>query len=343
MNNFFKFSQFFSWKKKNKQIVIFHRLHPSPFYLKQKNWNTFLIKKGKNLINQFEKQNLIINSNKQDLDNFKRIAKNFKKNFNYISTLYLVLTRKCNLKCKYCPFSKLLKEKNILMSSEVAIKGIDLFSKHIYKNFNKKRSYFIIFYGGEPLLNIDTLKYSLKYIEKLKKESRLPKDNLHIIIDTNGILINNKIIKLFKKHNVMVTVGCDGSKKINDYYRIDKNGKGTFQKVIKVIKILKKNKIKIFISTSITPYNILKINDFSNFFLKYKIDKFGFNILRGKLSVFLNCKINLEKYYVEAANEIINNFHKEKNKKYEYQMEKRLDLSIKNNFSLLIVAVMEIN
>lgn len=332
MKNFLKFSQFLSWKKKNKQIVVFHRLHPIPIYLKQKKWNTFLVKKDQSFINQLKKQKLIINSNKKDIDNFKTVAKNFKKNFNYISTLYLILTRKCNMKCKYCPFPKLSKEREILMSSEIAAKGIDLFSKHVYKNFNKKRDYFIIFYGGEPLLNINTLEYGLKYIEKLKKKNKLPKDNLHIIVDTNGILINDKIIKLFKKYNLMVTIGCDGSKKFNDYYRIDKKGMGTFQRVIKMIKILKKNKIKTFVSASITPYNILEIKDFSKFFLKYKINKFGFNILRGKLSVFLNCKINLEKYYIKAANEIINNFHKGKNKKYEYQMEKKVIAFYKRQF-----------
>jgi uncharacterized protein len=301
--------------------------------LKQKIWDNFLLKKDKNLINQLKNQKLIIYSNKDDANDFKNVVKNFGKNFSYTSTLYLVLTRKCNLECKYCPFPKLSKsKKEISMSPEIAIRGIDLFSKHIYENFNQKRIYFIIFYGGEPLLNIKTLKYGLKYIEKLKKENKLPKNNLHIMVDTNGILINTEIVRLFKRYNVMVTVGCDGPKKFNDYYRVDNKGKGTFEKVKKALILLKKNKIKTFASVSITPYNISKIKNFSKFFLKYGVKKFGFNILRGKSLFSLSPKINLKDYYIKASNGIIDSFRRRQGKEYEYQMEKKIKVFFDKQF-----------
>ena len=267
-------------------------------------------------MNQYRNQKLTKSS--------KNILKNFEKNFNLTTTLYLILTYKCNLKCKYCSFPKLVKNKEILMSPEIAIKGIDLWSRHIYNNYDKKREYFIIFYGGEPLLNINTLECSLKYIKKLKKESKLPKQNLHIMVDSNGILIDNKVLRLFKKYNVMVTIGCDGSKKSNDRYRIDNEGKGTFERIKNVLILLKNNKIRTFASVAITPYNISKIKNFSQFFKKYRIDGFGFNILKGKSLFTLSPKINLKRYYIDAANGIINNFRRGKETKYEYQMEKKM-------------------
>lgn len=333
MEDSFRFSQFLSRERKSKWIVIFHRLHPFPIYLKQKIWDTFLSKKNKNLINQLRNQKLIICSNKDDAEDFKNVIKNFEENFSYTSTLYLVLTRKCNLECKYCPFPKLSKSKReISMSPEIAVRGIDLFSKHIYENFNKKRDYFIIFYGGEPLLNVKTLEHSLKYIEKLKKENKLPKSNLYIFVDTNGILINDKIVQLFKKFNVTITVGCDGPNKLNDYYRVDSKGRGTFKKIEKALALLKKNKIKTFASVSITPYNILKIKDFSKFFLKYGIEKFGFNILKGKLLLSLSPEINLNEYYIKASDGIISSFHERQGKGYEYQMGKKVEAFFEKRF-----------
>lgn len=254
----------------------------------------------------------------------QKLINEFEKSLNCTTTLYLVLTYKCNLKCKYCPFSKLVKKKEILMSPEIAIKGIDLWSRHIYNNYDKKREYFIIFYGGEPLLNINTLECSLKYIKKLKKESKLPKKNLHIMVDSNGILIDNKVLRIFKKYNVMVTIGCDGPKRLNDRYRIDDEGKGTFERIKNALILLKNNKIKTFASVAITPYNISKIKDFSQLFKKYKIDSFGFNILKGKSLLTLSPKINLKGYYIDAANGIINNFRREKERNYECQMEKKI-------------------
>lgn len=288
------------------------------------------------LKNKNKNQKLIIYSNakknEKKIDDFKDSINNFEKNFSYTTTLYLVLTHKCNLECQYCPFPKLFKKKEILMSPEIAEKGIDLYSRHIYDKFDKKRDYFIIFYGGEPLLNINTLKYSLKYIEKLKKENKLPRNNLHIMVDTNGILINNKIVRLFKKYNVTVTVGCDGPKKLNDYYRVDNKGKGTFEKVEKALMVLKKNKITTFISVAVTPYNVLKIKDFPKFFKKYKIEKFGFNILKGRLLLSLSPKINLKEYYINASDGIINSFRKSQEKECEYQMGKKVKAFFKKQF-----------
>lgn len=283
-------------------------------------------------MNQLKNQGLIIYSNEKKIDDFKDFVKNFKKNFNYTETLYLVLTHKCNLECKYCPFPKLSKKEGILMSPEIAAKGINLWTRHIFDNFDKKRDYFIIFYGGEPLLNINTLEYSLKYIEKLKKESKLPRNNLYIMVDTNGILINNKVVRLFKRYNVMVTVGCDGPKKLNDYYRVDNKGKGTFERVKKALVLLKENKIKTFVSVAITPYNISKIKDFSKFFKRYKIEKFGFNILKGESLLSLSPKISLKKYYTDAADEIISNFLKGKGRKYEHQIEKKIKAFYEKQF-----------
>lgn len=267
----------------------------------------------------------------RNLNQNQKFINNFEKSLNYTTTLYLVLTYKCNLKCKYCPFPKLTKKKKeILMSSEVVMRGIDLWLEHIYDNFDEEKDYFIIFYGGEPLLNINALECGLKYIEKLKKKNKLPQKNLYTMVDTNGLLINNKIIRLFKKYNVLVTVGCDGPKKLNDCCRIDDKGKGTFEKVEKAFISLKKNKIKTFASVSITPYNVLKIKNFSRFFKKYKIDGFGFNILKADSLFYLSPKINLKKYYKNVANGIIDNFCKNKEKNYEHQIAKKFTAFYKN-------------
>ena len=51
-------------------------------------------------MNQLKNQRLIIYSSEKRTDNFKNFVKNFERNFSYTTTLYLVLTNKCNLECK---------------------------------------------------------------------------------------------------------------------------------------------------------------------------------------------------------------------------------------------------
>lgn len=237
--------------------------------------------------------------------------------------LYLVLTKDCNYSCKYCPFSTpLTKKKKALMTPEIVRRGIDLWAEHI-RDRQDYENYSIIFYGGEPLLNIDTLKYALNYIEELKG-IKLPAF-LNLMLDTNGSLINNELAVFFRKHNVKVTVGCDGLEEINDFYRVDNKGKGTFKRTKEAIDLLVENGVETFTSVSITPENISKIDDTTEFFQKSGVKKIGFNILRGRLLLSVHPEINLEEYYNKAAEAIIRSFQNREDKNYEYQMQKRAD------------------
>lgn len=91
------------------------------------------------------------------------------------------------------------------------------------------------------------------YIEKLKQSDRLPKKNLQVIADTNGVLLNEQIIKILKKHNVSVTVALDGLAKFNDQYRLNNDKKGTFSDVLKNIILLKKYKVITYVSMMAIP------------------------------------------------------------------------------------------
>lgn len=107
------------------------------------------------VIKKLEKRGLILN----DLQIDKKEIKDLRLKMDYgLDTLYLVLTRNCNLKCSYCPFSCSSNELDSkeLMSTIIAKKGIDFWIKAIGKHDTSKQ-YTIILYGGEPFLNTKTL------------------------------------------------------------------------------------------------------------------------------------------------------------------------------------------
>jgi uncharacterized protein len=240
------------------------------------------------------------------------------------SILYLVLTKDCNYACKYCPFSAILeKEKKKTMTPEIARKGINLWVEHI-KDRQEHKDYSIILYGGEPLLVSDLLEYILGYIKELQTIKLLP--SLSVMLDTNGSLLSEELVLFLRKNNVKVTVGCDGPEEINDLYRVDRNGKGTFKKTKEAIDLLVKSEVETFASVSITPESIPRIDDIVSFFQNIGVRKIGFNILRGKLLLSVHPEIDLERYYNEAAEAIIKNFLEREDKTFEYQMQKRVDI-----------------
>jgi len=337
-NKMIHFSSFLGTIAKEGTTVIFHKLHPYPIYVDTNIWEKLKKnpKKGdKDLIRTLKKRQLIIQSNNKDIEELKKTRIEYGGKIKQVTNLYLILTRRCNLKCRYCFISQAFKEeeRKAMMTPEIIKKGIDLWAKHVARNSMKNIDYSIIFYGGEPLVNLPTFRIGLEYIQKLQNRGKLPQKNLKKIIITNGILVNKKIARLFKKHSVEVTVSIDGPVEVHDICRIDKAGRGTFKKVQKAMKVLRSEGISLYASTTITPYNIGIVKEIPNLFAEMGIKGFGLNKLVGKTLFLLEPEIDLENYNKQASQEIINTFLSARNKGiYEERLGEKADAFIKKEF-----------
>lgn len=132
--------------------------------------------------------------------------------------IYLMLTRKCNLNCRYCfeGDKSLLPANDSELSEETVDKFLINFCKDYIKN---ERDYFIDFQltGGEPTL-VSPDKWD-KICSAI--ESRMASFNLDFGISmvSNGILLNDDFINVIKKHNIGLLVSLDG---ISDNDRADR-------------------------------------------------------------------------------------------------------------------------
>jgi len=309
------FSSFLKTKEKKGITAIFHTLHPYPIYINTKAWGRLTMetnnKKGNEvLIKSLQEQGLIIKSYRDDIKELQKIQMTYKRKISQMTNLYLVLTHKCNLECQYCFVSQSFteKERKVIMTPDIAKRGIDLWAKHIKRNIVKDNNYLIIFYGGEPLMNLLTLQTSLEYIQELQDKKHLPQENLEKVIITNGTLINAKISKLLKKYCVGVTISIDGTNEIHDAYRIDKKGQGSFKQAKKAIKILQSEKIDIYASVTVTPYNIELIKEIPRLLNKMGIKELGLNMLVAKTPFLVKPNILIKEYYKQATQEMIKTF-----------------------------------
>jgi len=169
----------------------------------------------------------------------------------------------CNLRCKHCYVDKY---SNNGLSLKYLKKIVDDYFKAI-----KKWGFYPEFSitGGEPLLNKNLFPL-LTYIKQKDKNTRMA-------ILTNGILINKKSIVQFKKIGInLVQVSLEGSNKfINDKIR----GKGTFDKIIKSLELLKKNKIKTSLHFVISKINYKDVYPYILLAKKLNIDMLTFSNL----------------------------------------------------------------
>ena len=165
------------------------------------------------------------------------------------------LSENCNLKCLHCYQEN---HKPIQLKYE---KLEEIYNQ--YKELLKKLDMpgHINITGGEPLCN----PYFFKILDLIKQDS----DLISFSVLSNGTLITEEIAKKIKSYNpYYVQVSLEGGKKTNDYIR----GKGTYKKIAKGIKNLRKQGIFTSISFTTTKLNYKEFPKVVKYARKYKVN-----------------------------------------------------------------------
>lgn len=203
----------------------------------------------------------------------KQQLKNEDTNRRYIKRITLHVSNDCNLRCKYCYASGgNYTQKRIMMSTNTALSFVDF----CVENFDKIEN--IVFFGGEPMLNIPVMELICAKFKELHTEDKL-KHLPNFAIITNGTIFNQKILSFLKNNISIITVSIDGPKEINDYNRIHINGKGTFNEISKFIRTIKnETNIKINFESTYTKEHLLRGYNHRNIisYLKKEFDITGF-------------------------------------------------------------------
>ncbi|MGL4326552.1 MAG: radical SAM protein [Tannerellaceae bacterium] len=157
------------------------------------------------------------------------VSNKSQNNNKVINRITLHVSNSCNLRCKYCYANSGNYNMPIsLMSKEDA----DSFVEFCVNNFDKIKK--IIFFGGEPFMNLDIMVYICdSFINKFNHGEFAVIPLFGAI--TNGTILNKDIIKFIDKYLDFVTISVDGLKEINDENRIFADGSGSFDKISKFI------------------------------------------------------------------------------------------------------------
>ena len=151
--------------------------------------------------------------------------------------IILELTEVCNLRCGYCIYNKHHPNHRGYgtrnMPFEIAKRSLDM----VLKDY-KRESFFLTFYGGEPLANFNLMKQCIEYVKREYNSIQIA-----VSFTTNLTLLNTEMIKYFNYlagENIRVSIMCsiDGPKDIHDRYRRFENGDGSFDIVIEKFKRL---------------------------------------------------------------------------------------------------------
>jgi uncharacterized protein len=141
----------------------------------------------------------------------------------------------CNLRCTYCYEIQRLQGSHEKVMSTDMLRG---YLENILGNGSSVSDIFI--HGGEPLLA--GLPFFRQFIEILRAMGRY--ESLSLGVQTNATLLDEEWIAFFKEHGFHLGISLDGDRAINDRYRIDHKGRGSYDKVVEGIRLLQRHGIE---------------------------------------------------------------------------------------------------
>lgn len=165
-------------------------------------------------------------------DPYEKLAYNYKNNSNVVKALCLHVAHTCNLNCSYCFASQgKYQGERALMSFEVGKRAFDF----LIENSGSRVNLEVDFFGGEPLMNWDVVKQLVEYARSVEKQHN---KNFRFTLTTNGMLIDDDVIEFANKEMSNVVLSLDGRKHINDHFRVDYAGKGSYETIVPKFKKL---------------------------------------------------------------------------------------------------------
>lgn len=191
-------------------------------------------------------------------DTFSPFAAEFKKRGgNIIKALCLHVAHTCNLRCSYCFAGQgRFNGAAALMSPETGKRAIDF----LIENSGTRRNLEVDFFGGEPLMNFEVCKQIVAYARSVEKAAG---KNFRFTLTTNGLLIDDDVIDFCNRECHNVVLSLDGRKEVNDRFRVDSNGKGSFDTIVpKFRKLVKaRGNRSYYMRGTFTHYNPDFLND----------------------------------------------------------------------------------
>lgn len=144
-------------------------------------------------------------------------------------------TLECNFKCPYCYECKGEEKSHNKMTLDIENKIIEFVAKKVTNS--KKLS--IVWYGGEPLLAFDIIVRMSNMLIEICKQNGVEYEASMI---TNGYLLDTVTIEDLKKIKIQsLQITLDGNEKIHDSKRMLKNNEGTYNKIIKNLKLIQRD------------------------------------------------------------------------------------------------------
>jgi len=185
-------------------------------------------------------------------DVYEDLIPAFKNRNPVVKAMCLHVAHDCNLACSYCfAGDGDYHGPKGLMSVEVGKAAMD----YLVENSGNRRNLEVDFFGGEPLMNFEMVKEIVTYARSIEKEAN---KNFRFTITTNGVLLDDEKQAYINENMCNVVLSIDGRKKVHDYVRKTRTGKGSYDLIMPKFQKLAETRGQkdYFVRGTFTRYNL---------------------------------------------------------------------------------------
>lgn len=147
-----------------------------------------------------------------------------------VKSLCLHIAHDCNLRCGYC-FAGTgdFGHDRGLMPAEIGEKAVEF----IIENSGARKQSEIDFFGGEPLLNMETVRHVVAYARRREQETGKV---FKLTLTTNATLLDDETIAYLNENNISLVLSLDGRREVHDHMRPCVNGEGSYDEALAQIR-----------------------------------------------------------------------------------------------------------
>lgn len=170
----------------------------------------------------------------------------------------------CNMACRYCFYADETEKRSVPLMGRMSPETMREIVDRAFAFADGECTF--SFQGGEPsLAGLAFFQGLTDYVERHPNPKGI---RARYTIQTNGYALDEPWVRWFAEHDVLVGVSLDGPKELHDRFRRDRDGEGTFHRVMAFIRLLEKHKVDYNVLTVVSAANARRGGQVYNFFKK---------------------------------------------------------------------------
>jgi uncharacterized protein len=186
-----------------------------------------------------------------------------------IELLVIQPTPFCNIDCRYC----YLPNRN--SKAVVTLETLSNLFSQVFASGWAHDGLSVIWHAGEPMvLPIGFYRSAFRMIDALRPAGV----GITHSFQTNGTLIDEPWCRFFAEEHINLGVSIDGPKRLHDRNRLTRSGRGTFDKTIAGIRLLRRHDVPFHVISVLSMDSMLAPHEMFNFYVDEGIQHVCFNV-----------------------------------------------------------------